>query len=139
MKINLEILEKATDTEGRPFRIIKVPLPDPIHKKVRIADFQKNEFDDGILSAWLSASSGFKTGDTVSRVAAASYLNYFITNGVVLIPTYATNPSATAKEEKVKKIFSDAFPGRELVFLDVLSLNYEGGGIHCITQQQPAR
>jgi len=134
---NLQILEKSTDTEGRPFRIIKVPLPDPIYKKVLMINFQKNEWDDGVLTNWFAKDAGFKAGDTVLRVAAASYLNYFITNGVVLLPTYTQAGSSPAKEERIKKLFGELFPGRQLLFLDVMSLNYEGGGIHCITQQQP--
>lgn len=139
MKENLEILEGSTDQDGKPFTIIKVPLPDVISKKVAITNFQKNESDDGILASWLSRESGFRTGDTVYRVAAASYLNYLVTNGVVLLPEYSKQGSSPGKEARVKKIIAEAFPGRELIFIDVMSLNYEGGGIHCITQQEPSR
>ncbi|MEZ0130507.1 agmatine deiminase family protein [Flavobacterium sp. LBUM151] len=36
-------------------------------------------------------------------------------------------------------MFKKQFPGRKIVFFDVLSQNWDGGGIHCITQQQPKR
>jgi agmatine deiminase len=137
MSENLRILEEARDQRGRPFRIIRVPLPGLIYKNVLISHLQKNESDDAILSAWLNPQSGFKAGDTVQRVAAASYLNYFVTNGVVLVPTYLKSGSSEEKEEKVRKILEEVFPGRKIIFIDVMALNYEGGGIHCITQQQP--
>jgi agmatine deiminase len=139
MNENFRILNEARDQNGKPFQVIRVPLPDLIFKNVMVTHFQKNESDDAILSDWLSPQSGFKAGDTVHRVAAASYLNYFVTNGVVLVPTYKKFGSSPAKEEKVHKILQEAFPGRRIIFIDVMNLNYEGGGIHCITQQQPAR
>jgi agmatine deiminase len=137
MRENRAILEKATTVDGRPLRIILFPLPDPIEKNVRVVSMQKNEMDDNILEAWLSSSSGFRNGDPVIRVAAASYLNYFVTNGLVLLPSYTAHGSSAAKEEKVRQIMAAAFPGRRLAFIDVIGLNYEGGGIHCITQQEP--
>jgi agmatine deiminase len=139
MQENLKILEASTDQDDLPFRIIKVPLPHPIEKKVLMVNYQKNEFDDGVLVEWFSPDAGFKAGDTVIRVAASSYLNYLVTNNVVLLPTYIKEGSSSLKEEKIKQIMKEAFPGRELIFLEIMSLNYEGGGIHCITQQQPAR
>ncbi len=139
MKENLSILENSTDQDGKPFRIIKVPLPDLIYKKVLITNYQKNESDDAVLASWLSRDTGLNPGDTVMRVAAASYLNYFVTNNVVLLPEYSKQGSSAEKEAHIKKIFTDAFPGRDLLFIDVMGLNYEGGGIHCITQQEPAR
>lgn len=138
MQENLAVLEKSTTVDGRPLKIIRCPLPDPIEKRVRVAQHQRHEMDDNILDAWLSPSSGFRVGDTVVRVAAASYLNYFVTNGVVLLPRYVHLGSSPAKEARVRDLMTEAFPGRRIVFVDVLGINYEGGGIHCITQQQPA-
>ncbi|NJO02078.1 MAG: agmatine deiminase family protein [Bacteroidia bacterium] len=42
-----------------------------------------------------------------------------------------------AKEQRVREIFGRVFPNHRLVFLDVMNLNYHGGGIHCVTQQEP--
>ena len=138
MSENLAILQQATDQDGRPFRIIKVPLPELIYKQVTITNYQKNETDHAILSNWISRNDGFRPGDTVNRVAAASYLNYFVTNDVVLLPDYIPYGTSPSRQDSVRQIFEAAFPGRKLIFLDVMNLNYEGGGIHCITQQQPA-
>ena len=78
-----------------------------------------------------------EVGDSINLVAAASYLNFLVTNGVVVLPTYIHEGSSLDKEEKIKAIFNQVFPNRQQIFLDVANLNYNGGGIHCITQQQP--
>ncbi len=43
------------------------------------------------------------------------------------------------KDEQAKRIIEKAFPGRKVIALNVEVLNATGGGIHCATQQQPAR
>jgi agmatine deiminase len=137
MKENFEILSRALDENGKPFSIIKVPLPDPIIKPVALT--KSNSWDESlnIPISVFPKNSELIAGDTVRRVAASSYLDCFVTNGAVLLPTYIKEGSSPAKEEKVKQIFSEIFPGRKLIFIDVMALNWEGGGIHCGTQQQP--
>jgi agmatine deiminase len=63
---------------------------------------------------------------------AASYMNFYICNGGVIVPVAqaASDPDALA-------IIADAFPGREVVPVDGRVLAYGGGGPHCITQQVP--
>jgi agmatine deiminase len=78
-------------------------------------------------------------GDTLFRVPAASYLNYLVTNGVVLLPTYTAAGSSADKENEVKRIFQEQFSEREIVFIDAMPQNWQGGGIHCSTQQQPKK
>ncbi|MGZ5135675.1 MAG: agmatine deiminase family protein, partial [Flavitalea sp.] len=137
MKVNYEILQKAKDENGNPFKIIKVPLPDPIVKLVSI--LQPKTWDDNynISISALKESDGWKVGDTAFRVASSSYLNYYVTNGMVLIPSYVKAGSSLEKEDEVKNIFKDVFPNRKLILIDAMPLNWEGGGIHCGTQQQP--
>jgi agmatine deiminase len=84
-------------------------------------------------------SEAFQVGDTLLRVPAASYLNYLVTNKAVLLPTYAANGSSTEKEERTKAIFEKYFPDRKIVFINAMPQNWNGGGIHCSSQQQPAR
>jgi agmatine deiminase len=42
------------------------------------------------------------------------------------------------KDKEAKALLREAYPGREIVLLDATELFARGGGIHCITQQQPA-
>lgn len=140
MKENFEILSQSKDQDGNPLNIIKVPLPDLIVKKVIVRKFpdteSPNTFD--VRPTAFIASEAPKLGDTLLRVPAASYMNYLITNGVVLLPSYVEMGSSREKEEKVRAIFHEQFPDRELKFMNV-AINWHGGGIHCSTQQQPSK
>ena len=139
---NLAILEKATDQDGNPFQIIKVPLPDPLYFTATISD-DVSGIDWKDRSSWKVGKDWFwkkglvTVGDSINWVAASSYLNYLVTNDAVILPTYLPEGSSPEKEAEVKAIFSNVFPDRKLIFLEVMDLNYFGGGIHCITQQEP--
>ncbi len=62
-----------------------------------------------------------------------SYLNFYLPNGAVIAPAYGVHEDGAARE-----ILQDAFPDRELVFLPITDIAIGGGGIHCVTQQEPA-
>lgn len=136
MSKNLEILENATDQNGNPIQVIKVPLPDLSYKRVAIVE--KMEDNLNVEFDWIAnTDQKIQIGDTINRVPASSYLNYLVTNGCVLLPSYTSENTSMEKEERVKSIFKKAFPNRKMVFIDAMNLNYYGGGIHCITQQEP--
>jgi len=113
MEENYSILQNATDQDGKPFRIIRIPMPPTLYGKTE------------------------HTGETLMR----SYLNYASTNGAVLLQTYwkpGRSDTLKATEDQVKLIFQSAFPGRDIIGLDNEDVNRWGGGIHCITQNMPA-
>jgi agmatine deiminase len=62
-----------------------------------------------------------------------SYVNHVLVNGGVLACAFDDPHDADAAA-----ILRDAYPGREVVSVDARPLFQRGGGIHCITQQQPA-
>lgn len=62
----------------------------------------------------------------------ASYANFYIGNGVVLVPTYNH-----ANDSKTLAILKRLFPGRRIVGIDCRELVWGLGAIHCVTQQQP--
>ena len=64
----------------------------------------------------------------------ASYVNYYVCNGAVLIPQFG---DARADEAATEAI-AGQYPEREIVALDIDPVSAGGGGIHCATQQQPA-
>ena len=73
--------------------------------------------------------------DTVDgETIAASYLNFYLCNGAVIVPVSGapTDPEALA-------IIGRAYPDREVVSVPGAVLAYGGGGPHCITQQVPIR
>jgi agmatine deiminase len=64
----------------------------------------------------------------------ASYANFLIINGAVLLPTFRQPRRDAAAAE----ILAGCFPGREIVPIDCLDLVWGRGTLHCISQQQPA-
>jgi agmatine deiminase len=62
-----------------------------------------------------------------------SYINHYIVNGGVILCSF-DDPN----DEVAKAILETAYPDREIVLVDARELFARGGGIHCITQQQPA-
>jgi agmatine deiminase len=67
------------------------------------------------------------------RRMALSYINFYIANGGVVIPAFED-----AQDARAYDTINKLFPGREVVQVPALDILVGGGGIHCITQQQPA-
>ena len=63
----------------------------------------------------------------------ASYANFLIANGLVLVPTF-NDP----RDRQVLGLLSELFPGREVVGIHCLDLVLGLGSIHCSTHQEPA-
>lgn len=62
-----------------------------------------------------------------------SYINHYVCNGAVICPSFDDRRDDAARER-----LQDAYPGRDVRMLDARALFAMGGGIHCITQQQPS-
>lgn len=110
---NYNILRNATDQDGKPFRIIRVPMPPTVYQKP----------------------------DDTGKIPIRSYLNYAVTNGAVIMQTYwkpGLSDELKQAEDGVKDILRGVFPGRDIVGIDAENVNLWGGGIHCITQHMPA-
>lgn len=67
------------------------------------------------------------------RRLAASYANFLIVNGAVLMPAYGDVADARAQE-----VMAEAFPGRAIVPIPCRPLIWQNGSLHCITMQLPA-
>ncbi len=63
----------------------------------------------------------------------ASYANFYIGNSSVLVPAF-NDPN----DEIAKDILKSCFPTRKITLIDSRILIRGQGGVHCITQQQPA-
>ncbi|MGA2053049.1 MAG: agmatine deiminase family protein [Opitutales bacterium] len=67
------------------------------------------------------------------RELPASYANYLVTNGAVLMPAYNRPTDAMAAE-----VLHECFRNRKIVPVDCSDVLLEGGALHCLSQQQPA-
>jgi agmatine deiminase len=71
--------------------------------------------------------------ETPHDMFSRSYVNFYIANGGIVMPAFGVPGDARARA-----VLRAAFPEREVVQVDITQLASGGGGIHCITQQQPA-
>jgi agmatine deiminase len=67
------------------------------------------------------------------RRLPASYANFYIANGVVLVPVFNDPNDRIALD-----ILADVFPDREVISIYSGDLIWGFGAMHCMTQQQPA-
>ena len=92
-------LQALRTLDGRPYRLLKLPLPRPIY-------------------------------DGEDRLPA-TYANYLVINGAVLVPTY-NQPDL---DTEAMRIIGEAFPDREIVGIDCRAVIKQHGSLHCCTMQ----
>ncbi len=103
LEVNLERLKRARDFSGNAFNIEMLPLPDTKIEGTTV---------DG------------------SEYVPASYANFYVANGVVLVPVYDER-----YDEQALELFRQYFPDRRVVGIPCADLVWGQGAIHCITQQ----
>src|SRR5512139_181282 len=115
----LERLHAARDARGRRFIVHKLPSPGPLRMTAAEA-------------AGVQQREGAKPRRAGERLAA-SYANFYIANGGIVMPLLdpRTDAAALARLRRV-------FPGRRVVGVPGREILLGGGNIHCITQQVPA-
>jgi agmatine deiminase len=106
---NLAILKRELPNA----KLIPLPLPTMIYSKDQL---------------FLIKDSTYHPGER----APSSYCNFYIGNGVVLVPQFE-DPNDSIALITLKQVF----PDREVVGIDARDLIYGGGSVHCITQQEP--
>jgi len=67
------------------------------------------------------------------RRLAASYANYLILNGAVLMPAYGD-----VADDAARDVLAQAYPDHEIVQVPCRSLIWQNGSLHCITMQLPS-
>jgi agmatine deiminase len=99
---NLARLRSVRLADGRPLRVIELPMPAPVVS-------------------------------VQGERLPASYANFLIANGVVLMPAFGD-----PRDVEAQAILTKCFPGREVVALDCRDIVPGLGTLHCLSQQVPA-
>ena len=73
-----------------------------------------------------------RTGENGERLPA-SYANFYVGNGTVLVPIFEHD-----NDKPALSVLQKQFPGRKVVGINCTDIVYGLGTIHCITQQQPS-
>jgi len=134
------------DTDGHIDDMTRFFKPDGF---VICVEANKRDPNRKLLSANLERLRGFRTPagrkfDIVElpmpepfgfrgRRVPASYANFLIVNGAVLVPQFRQKE----RDARARVILGDCFPGREVVPIDCYHLIWGLGTLHCISQQQP--
>lgn len=116
---DLKQLEEETDARGRSFLIHKLPIP-----KVPVC-ISKEELTGFIFEP------GEDKREPGERLAA-SYVNFYISNGGVIVPQFGD-----VNDEEAVRILKGCFPERKIYPVYARDIIVGGGNIHCITQQIP--
>ncbi|MCD7883313.1 MAG: agmatine deiminase [Lachnospiraceae bacterium] len=116
---SLRVLEQETDARGRRFIVHKLPIP---AKPVCITEEDLAGF---------VFEEGEDTREAGERLAA-SYVNFYIANGAVIVPQFGDE-----NDRQAVRILAGLFPEREIIPIYARPVIVGGGNIHCITQQIP--
>ena len=121
-----DTLAAATDAQGRQLKVYKLPMPvEPLYMDQASCD--TIDVDE----------------NAEPRVAdeplIASYMNYLVTNGGVIVPQYGDENDALAVQQ-IQAAFDEAWGegAYKAVGVKTDQVVFGGGNIHCITQQEPA-
>jgi len=136
MEQNFEILQNSTDQNGSPFNIIRMPLTRSLIYTMSLGDYVY----DYISTLDYVDGHQFPVGEEIHVIAAASYLNFVITNGVIIGQKYwkeGLDPVIRERDREAEEVLRTAFPDREVVMIDAIPVNLGGGGLHCVTIHQP--
>lgn len=63
----------------------------------------------------------------------ATYANFLILNGAVIVPTY----NQETKDARALEVVAEAFPGYDIIAIDSRTIVRQHGSIHCLTMQYP--
>ncbi len=101
LRENAARLRRMTDQDGRPLRVVALPMPAPLH--------------------------------FAGQRLPASYANFYVANGLVLVPTFNDE-----HDRHALGILARLLRGRRVIGIHAVDLVLGLGTLHCLTQQEPA-
>jgi agmatine deiminase len=138
------VLLASTDARGRPIQVTKLYLPSPplryTHEEassLAYADDDKKDGDDNDNVGGERRGKGsdnYITSRHTDEKMAASYVNFYIANGAVVVPQFGV----TGTDQMALDTLQGVFPDRTVIGVPTREILLGGGNIHCQTQQVPA-
>ncbi len=118
-----EQLKTLRTLDGRPYRLMKLPMPRGIFEERGERREERGEN---------SEVRGTRYEVRGERLPA-TYANFLVINGAVLVPTYG-QPDL---DSEAMGIIGEAFPGRDIIGIDCCCIIRQHGSLHCCTMQYP--
>ena len=106
-----EQLKALRTADGKPYRLLRLPMPDGIYE--------------------VEGPSGVQ--EVQGERLPATYANFLVINGAVLVPTY----DQPEKDAEALRVVQQAFPDREMIPIDARTIIRQHGSVHCLTMQVP--
>lgn len=116
---NYRILLESTDQDGNKLNVIQVPYAPLLLFEQRTPQGKRK------------------------TAAVTSYMNFIVTNSLVILPSYvdvaddSNREAFQAKENEVIRIFQKVYPSKEIIPVSAYDLNRFSGGFHCISINKP--
>jgi agmatine deiminase len=112
-----QTLTQAVDARGRKLKVHKLCLT-----KKPVLLHGANAID--MVEGTIPREDG--------EISIASYMNFLVVNGGVIVPQYGDENDSLALEQ-----IRQMYPDRKVIGVRTEEIAFGGGNIHCITQQQP--
>jgi agmatine deiminase len=138
MARNFALLRAAGDARGRHLRVLKVPMPNPIAREVVLHEGADTAWPHEWTADDFPARDRRRQGQVVTQLATATYLNFVLANDALVLPEYTAHGTPPAVQDRVHRLFESVLPGRRVCFVDPITANWVGGGLHCATVNEPA-
>ena len=107
-----EQLKALRTADGKPYRLLRLPMPGGIY-----------EVEGDCVAVQ----------EVQGERLPATYANFLVINGAVLVPTY----DQSEKDAEALRVVQQAFPDREMIPIDARTIIRQHGSVHCLTMQVP--
>lgn len=114
-------LIETTDSKGRNFEIVKIPLPKPMYmteEEAKGIDNSEHTSKERLVNSRLSAS----------------YVNFYQSDSYVILPAFGV-----PEDEIAFNIIKQNYPEKEIIQINTREILLGGGNIHCMTMQIPTK
>jgi agmatine deiminase len=131
-----DIISREMTESGEPIQVVRIPTPVPTLDALKPGDGNYDYFAN--YDRW---EDGSTMPEVMLGVWNASYVNYVPTNDLVIVSKFwrpGLSFEIRKRDNEARAVLEEVFPGRKIAQVYAENINRGGGGMNCITQQQPA-